>query len=225
MDTIGSPLILTTVQITDRDPRSVDVKHLHDLVIQAALAGEQPRPVLWAIPQPRVLIVRHDRPITREDWPRGWAVGITHSPYWWPPTGSLIDGAVVMDAGQSGQSHGQWVRECELVAAGQVPGKTSARTEKRGHTVRPPEAMVEVLTGRLAGILDGLDVTLARAWHLTGRREKEGRVQHSNHTLLRFRGRVCDEPALRALMAEGVGRNKAFGCGLVIARQAVEGPC
>jgi len=218
-------LTLTTVQITERDPGATDVKHLHDVVIQAALAGEQPRPVLWATPQPRLLVIRHDRPITRDDMHPRWATSVIHSPYWWPPAGALIGGAVVMDAGQSGQSHSQWVRECGLVEAGQIPNKHSARTEKRRHTVRAPEVMVEVLAGRLSGLIDELDVTLARSWHLTGRRVKEGRLQHSNHTLLRFRGRVADAPALHALMEVGVGRNKSFGCGLILARPVAEGSC
>ena len=214
---------LTTVQITDRDPKATDVKALHDRVIVAALAGEPIRPVLWATPRPRVLIVRHDRPIQREDWTPGWAVSVSHAPYWLPSGGDTIDAAVVMDAGTSGQSHAQWRRQvAECVAKG-----GQGRAEKKPHRVRSPETMAEVLAARLAGILGPVTVEVARSWHLVGHRVREGRVQHSNHTLLRVSGTVLDAPALHALMAEGVGRNKSFGCGLILARPsvAVESAC
>ena len=178
--------------------------------------GKHPRPVLWATPRPHLLIVRHDRPLTLHDWPVGWATSVSHTPYWWPPNGALIEGAVVVDAGQSGQSHGQWDRQS--ARWDQSPPSVPGRAQKRPHRVRRPEAMVEVLAGRLAGVLDDLTVTLAGSWHLTGQRPKDGRVQHSNHTLLRFQGRVVDEPAMRDLMTVGVGRNRSFGCGLILAR-------
>lgn len=209
------------MRLTSRAPGG-DLKAMHDLVLQAALAGEQPRSVLWAQPSPSLLLIRHDRPIRATDLPPGWVEVASHAPYWVPPEGAAIDWAVIVDAGQSGQTRAQWEKEVADLAAGRLPSKKTARPAPKARQVRSPERMLEVITGRLAPILDVTSAVVASHTHRIGRRPKEGgRIMHSNQVLLRGAGTVTDGPALHQLMAEGIGRHKSFGCGLILTRPVV----
>lgn len=218
-----SGLVVTSVRLAPAAAAG-DLKRVHDVILQAALAGELPRPVLWAQPAPRLLVVRHDRPLTRGDFPAGWADALSHRPYWLPPEGGVVDWAVTVDATQSGQSHGQYAREVEDVHAGRHPTRFTVRGSRKARTVRTPERMLELVTDRLAPFLAVTDASASGRRHRVGRRPKEaGRIMHSNQVMLRGTGTVLDAPGLHTLMVEGVGRHRAFGCGLILARPTVAG--
>lgn len=210
---ILSSLLLTTM--------IHDIKAVHSLVIQAALTGEPIRPILWAQPNPRLLVIRHDRPITARDLPPGLAAEVTHRPYWFPPPGQVVDWAVTVDAGQSGQTRGQWERECAQVAAGTSP-RASAKPAPQPRKIHTPARILELITARLAPVLAVHEATAARHTPRKGvRRRDGGRIMWSNQVLLRGTGTVTDAPALHQVMMEGIGRHRSFGCGLILTRPSV----
>lgn len=210
--------VLTYVQVTD--PRvAVDVKRVHDVVLQATHAGEPFGRALWSQPSPRYLVIRHTRAVTARDLPRDWGPQIAHRDYWWPPDGAVVDWAVTVDASQSGQTAAQYARESAERAAGLVPGRTAARPARRPSAIRTPEQMADVVTGRLAPVMTLSDVTAGRLAHRVGRRPA-GNSMHSNQVPVQGRGVIVDAAALHALMDAGIGRGRAFGCGLVLARPA-----
>jgi hypothetical protein len=212
-------MILTMARLTDKAPVN-DIKRMHDTVIIAALSGENLRPVLWVQPDPYLLIVRHDRALQSADFPVGHVMDIVHRPYWWPPVGAVIDWSVMVDAGQSGQTQAQWLRDVSAVETGILSAKILARGCPQPRRIRTPERMLELITDRFALVMDVRDAAVARHTPRRGHRHREGRVMWSNQVLLRGAGLVRDETGLHALMREGVGRHRAFGCGLILARPA-----
>lgn len=215
-------MIISTIGLSPQVPAG-DLQAVHGLVLQAALAGEPHRPVLWAQPGPRILVIRHDRAVTTTDLPPGLAEHVTHSPYWLPPAGAAVDWAVTVDASVCGQTRNQWAARNALNL---TRGK-GRRAEPKPSRIRTPEQVLDVVTARLSGA--GLDVPAARAAsrrHRIGHRPREGRTLHSNQVTVRGAGTVTDAAALHDLMVRGIGRNKSFGCGLMFARPAtVAAPC
>jgi hypothetical protein len=216
---------LSTIHVSRRVPDAAvrDVKCLHGVVLVAALSGEEPRPVLWARPEPRLLIVRHDRPITATDMPEHWVDGITHSPYWLPDTaGQAVSLAFIVERGQTGQSRGGYEKEnAWRVANGKQPRGTVSGTGRQRHRIRTVERMLELCTERLTPLLAELTMHHVKAWHQPGERTLEtGGLMHANPLMIRASGTVIDITGLRKIMEDGIGRHRSFGCGLILARPA-----
>lgn len=184
-----------------------DAQAMHSLVIHTALAGEARRLVLWAAPTPGALIIRHHRPIHAEEFPAGWVRSVTHVPQWSGAPGAHATIAVIMERKLT-YNAGQRDR---IRAAGRSP---------HHRKIRQPRAMQTLLEARLAPVMDVISVASLRCWRVQGHRPRSGHHMWAHPILLNATGVITDPSGLAAMMDEGVGSNRSYGCGLILARPA-----
>lgn len=193
-------MITTTVRIDtrhrDADRALRDVQALHGLVLRAALLGEPKRRVLWAHPEPDILIIRHTRPITPQDFPDRWVRDVHHTPLEHPKAGDRVALAWVANPARNHHA-GTYV--------------------KRRTTAVPAAELREWAATRVGRGLDVESMTLqtlptVRGIHADGNHPTVARV------VVRAVGTVNDAPLVHQWLTTGLGRALAYGCGLVVTR-------
>jgi hypothetical protein len=132
-----------------------------------------------------------------------------------------------------------WVSLCptrrtELAADGTVAGRRReldaflAEVEQAGREGRPPRSREEVYADYLRRALDGalqVGPVAVRAFTIARMARKDGDGRPTRQiefpsALLQFEGTVADAGLLRERMAQGIGRARAFGHGMLLLRPA-----
>ena len=193
-------MITTTVRLDtrrrDADRAIRDVQALHGLILRAALLGEPKRRVLWAHPEPEILLIRHTRPITPRDFPDRWVRDVNHAPLEYPKTGDRVALAWIANPARNHHA-GTYV--------------------KRRTTVVPTAELQEWAVARVGRGVDVESMTLrhlpkVRGIHADGNHPAIARL------VVRAVGTINDAPIVEQWLTTGLGRALAYGCGLVVTR-------
>lgn len=184
--------LITTIRLTASARRLVhDAQAMH-----RTIAHTLDQRGLWAIPDPRTLIIRHPDPIT---WHTAMEGVIAHSH------------TVVAPTHQDGERI-SWA----LIAN---PTKAEPVRGRRG-TIRPlpPEAWADWMDRKLAPamIIDSIEHQPMR----TAIGIKPDRKITHRRVCFTGTATVRDADALTTLADTGIGRGKAYGCGLLVTRSA-----
>ena len=181
-----------------------DVCKVHNRVV-SAVAGLPENPdcrLLWAQPEPDLLIIRAFGPVTAASFPAGYATVLSHRT-WTPPPDGRVVGAVTFSP--------QTVRH---------PRRADRITRDTEVTViRDPDAQVEFMRSRLAVALDvtSLDVQWRR---VRVGAHRTGRTVTSTQVGVVVTGTVTDHDVLVDKARRGWHKDKAWGCGLSVWKAA-----
>lgn len=191
--------VLTVIRL---DPRSREARadrhdlcRMHGRVVE--MLGLQPGEVkgreLWASPSPERLLVQYERPVDVRWLPDGYHVG--HDVHevradW--PAGARVRWAVIAN-----------------------PVHSRSHSGRRG-VIEPVDP--QVWARRRLDALDLEDVVMHERHHATGR-HRGGPVTHDRVRLTGV-GTVLDPARLAGQIRSGVGRGRAFGCGLLLVAPA-----
>lgn len=186
--------VITVIDINPAHPDArrelADVCCMHARVLAATDPQHNNQRTLWALlPGPRLLIRAH-QPVNPDLWPNGYVRGITHQP-WTPPPAGRTEGVVIVNPVQ----------------------RTSRETGKPKARALPDSHVPDWLAGKLAaaGIYTTIiDVTHSRE---VGGWRQGARVSH-RVAVCRVSADVIDPDAAERLTTAGVGRAKAYGCGI-----------
>lgn len=197
-------MILTVVTTAPAHPTVAadrqDVCRMHARVVSLlGLDPDQPKSrELWAQPRPDRLLVQHERAADVRWLPDGYHTGHTVREVrtdW--PTGQPI----------------RWVLIANAVKDVHVDRGTGRRTNRR-----EPIDPVAWARRRLA-MIDHHDVTLLERRSARGRKPGGQRVVH-DQSRLTGHGTVIDPTQLEAALVGGVGKGRAYGCGLLLVEAA-----
>lgn len=181
---------LTTYQLTDKARRLVmDSQALHRTIKHA-----EPGATLWALPTRRTLIVQAPRPV-----------------------GAHEIGPIALSS-SSVQRRTNYDAGTRIEIAG-IVNPTRAVRRPGAHSRReplPPDEWAAWAIRHLAPLrIDTIDTE--HVGMRSGQRH-EMRVSHL-HVAVRATGTVRDEDALAHILINGIGRARAYGCGLLITRE------
>lgn len=194
--TTADVLYQSVVQLGPRPPEDVRVIH------RAVEARTHPARTLWARPTRRTLVIR--TPVAGVDWTR-------------LPSAQAATTVAVPVRRRPGQRV-RWAligNPTRSTHTGCSPdGAPVGRGVRRG--VHDPRMARDWLLRRLAGALEVTDVTGRR---LPAARGAGGLVL--TRWMWAGHGAVRDPDALAVLLTQGVGRGKAFGCGLLVLAEEV----
>lgn len=168
-----------------------DSQHAHTIIF--GMIGERG---LWARPQPDTIVVQHKEPV---NWAACESV-VKHShtvPVTTPPDGATVSFALIGNP---------------TIAKPQGKGKRGKPTPL------PPEKWNTWLERRLGDALTIESIDTERLPVARGRYH----ARNTTHHRVMFLGtaKVHNHNALHHLQVEGVGRGKAYGCGLLILQEA-----
>lgn len=194
--------VLTVIRL-DPDHREVradrrDLCRMHGRVL--SMLGDDhaaPGRYLWASPTPGRLLVQYHRPVDVRWLPDGYTVG--HSEHevrtdW--PAGSAVRWAAVVAPTRS------------------VKAAPDRHVRGRPVALRAP-GEIDGWARRRLGMLDHHEVGICEERGAAGRKPGGRRVLYPQ-VRLQGRGTVLDPAGLAAALRGGVGRGKAFGCGLLL---------
>lgn len=154
---------------------------------------------LWALPEPRTLVVQHEEAVHWPDVMPG-VVARTHTTdVSTPPTGVPIQWALIANPTKS-VSRGEGVRGKRIPL--------------------PPEEWKAWVARKLNGAINlhAVDATLMSV----ARGQKPDRMTFHRRVLYTGTGTVANRAALARLQHDGVGPGKAYGCGLLIVQEATK---
>lgn len=186
-------MFLTTCTLTSSAARVArDSQAMH-----RTLKHDIPGRFLWSLPEPRTLVMQHNKPV---HWPKVMpgVISRTHTTeVSTPPTGVPIQWALIANPTKS-KSRGEGVR------GKRVP--------------LPPEEWKAWVARKLDGAINvrDVDATLMPV----ARGKKPDRMVHHQRVLYTGTGTVANQTALAALQRDGIGAGKAYGCGLLIVQEA-----
>jgi CRISPR system Cascade subunit CasE len=198
----GTP-VLTTLALDPDHPRvradAADLCRAHARVLSLlGLDPEDPKPrELWAWPRPDRLVVQWHRPLDLSRLPPGYALDTATGPVrldW--PVGARV----------------RWALVANPVSRTGARPATGARATTRD--LRTTGEITGWATVRLGGALSDLEVWVDAHRPMSGTRDGR-RVTH-RWAWLRGSGTVADPEALAGAIAGGVGRARAYGCGLLL---------
>ncbi|EEI77643.1 type I-E CRISPR-associated protein Cas6/Cse3/CasE [Corynebacterium striatum] len=184
--------MLTTTLSLNRTTRiAFDSQAVHRTLLHAT----DGKPVLWASPDTKHLVVRHETPV---DWIKAIR-GVTQAvtlPTQIPAASARINYALIGNP---------------ILSQYQGPNKRGKKTPA------PPEKWNEWLQRRVGNALNLHSIDGTR---LPPAKGKKPDMQTIHHRIL-FTGRatVKDQDALQTLMESGIGSGKAYGCGLLIVEE------
>ncbi|HEY9440191.1 MAG TPA: type I-E CRISPR-associated protein Cas6/Cse3/CasE [Streptomyces sp.] len=192
------PPALTVLRLHPDDPATAATwrdTHLTHAKIMEACGGHQTTRILWARPNPRLLLVQADQPVTTIPGTRAAGTACRPVRLDWPPGHQVAFGLI-----------------------GNPTMRPADRTTARNRVPLPAAERDGWLLRKLAGALTVTGLTGSELGGRTGRRPG-GPVRHVQHAWT-GRATVDNPAALAELIAGGVGPAKGYGCGLLIVRDA-----
>ncbi|WP_151530555.1 MULTISPECIES: type I-E CRISPR-associated protein Cas6/Cse3/CasE [Corynebacterium] len=186
--------MLSTIKI-NRNGRGLlrDAQAVHRTLLHAT-GGARP---LWGCPSPHGLVVRHDAPVDWKTAMAGVADGYTTRVEEIPAPGAEITFGLIGN-----------------------PAKAEKREGTRGKITALPEAEWDTwLLRKLAPALDIPHLTLGHVPLANAHGVKPQRRVTLRRVMFRGEAIVNDQIVLAQLLANGVGRGKAYGCGLLLVEE------
>ncbi|WP_018024111.1 type I-E CRISPR-associated protein Cas6/Cse3/CasE [Corynebacterium ulceribovis] len=181
---------ITTIRLHRGAARQFrDAHHAHAIIY--TFLGERG---LWAQPQPDTIVIQHGRPI---DW-------LAHD--------DLIKSSFTTEIPQHADGD-----EITFALIGNPTFQKFERGKRGKRKPLPPERWNEWLERRMGEILDLHTIDTTSMSTATGRYH----ARRTTHLRVMYLGMatVKDAARLHTLKANGVGRGKAYGCGLLITQK------
>ncbi|AWB84799.1 type I-E CRISPR-associated protein Cas6/Cse3/CasE [Corynebacterium liangguodongii] len=190
----GAKTLITTCQLSCRARRlERDSQAMH-----RTLKHVIPGPHLWGVPEHGVLVVQHQEPV---HWPTAMPGVVDHShtvEVTTPITGAPITWAIIANPTR---------------AIAQGMGKRGKRVAVT------PDGWKRWIGDRLEGAINIRDLDAAGLPVARGKRHEMRTTHH--RVLYTGTGTVANQARLAELQATGIGRGKAYGCGLLIVQEGI----
>lgn len=145
---------------------------------------------LYATPRPGLLVIRAAQPITTVHLPAGYATAITHRPW------------------QAPDQSGQWLLQAVI---------NPVRRHGHTSTVVPPDEQAAWLAPKLPGATI-VNYHCGRRWTGHSRRRDSNTITVACATIIAL-VHVHDPERVTAAVVDGLGRGRAWGCGLTMWQQ------